>query len=248
MRIPVIQGVIDRRILVNFRVRPDALQRVLPNPFRPKLVNGWGMAGICLIRLRQIRPRHLPAMVGISSENAAHRIAVQYERQGKSEEGVFVIRRDSSSRFNSMAGGRLFPGIQHHAQFDVAETDDSFRIEITSDDDQMRLLVDATLADTIPSTSVFPTLQDASTFFEAGSVGYSPRPDEREFEGMELRSLVWKVEPLSVKQVKSSFFEDATRFPPGTVEFDCALLMRGIEHEWHDRGRLCGDISATQVP
>ena len=35
-------------------------------------------------------------------------------------------------------------------------------------------------------------------------------------------------------------FEDRALFPPGSVEFDCALLMRGIEHEWQGRGQLLG--------
>ena len=52
MRIPVIRGVIDRRILVNYRVDPDALSRLLPEPFQPQFVNGVGIGGICLIRLK----------------------------------------------------------------------------------------------------------------------------------------------------------------------------------------------------
>ena len=52
MQIPIIRGIIDRRILVNFRVGAAVLTRLLPAPFRPKLVNGAGMAGVCLIRLR----------------------------------------------------------------------------------------------------------------------------------------------------------------------------------------------------
>ncbi len=59
MHIPVIRGVIDRRILVNFRVDAAVLARLLPAPFRPELVNGPGMAGVCLIRLKDIRPRSL---------------------------------------------------------------------------------------------------------------------------------------------------------------------------------------------
>jgi hypothetical protein len=51
MRLPVIRGVIDRRILVNYRVAPEVLAKTLPPPFRPKLYNGHGVAGICLIRL-----------------------------------------------------------------------------------------------------------------------------------------------------------------------------------------------------
>ena len=45
---PIIRGIIDRRILVNFRVDADVLARMLPKPFRPKLVHGMGMAGVCL--------------------------------------------------------------------------------------------------------------------------------------------------------------------------------------------------------
>ena len=95
LKIPVIRGIIERRILVNFRVAPDVLEEVLPEPFRPKLIGGVGMAGICLIRLRHIRPNFLPAFVGISSENAAHRIAAQWESGGQAQEGVYVLRRDT---------------------------------------------------------------------------------------------------------------------------------------------------------
>jgi hypothetical protein len=54
MTIPVIIGMIDRRILVNFRVDPVVLATILPSPFRPKLVSGAGMAGVCLIRLQHM--------------------------------------------------------------------------------------------------------------------------------------------------------------------------------------------------
>src|SRR5262245_6072607 len=98
MRIPTIKGLIDRRILVNYRADPDVLKALLPLPFRPKLVNGFGMAGVCLIRLKHIRPSYLPSIFGISSENAAHRIAVEWDQDDELCEGVFIPRRDTSSR------------------------------------------------------------------------------------------------------------------------------------------------------
>ena len=33
-----VQGVISRRVLLNFRIDPEALERVLPKPFKPKIV------------------------------------------------------------------------------------------------------------------------------------------------------------------------------------------------------------------
>jgi hypothetical protein len=90
MRIPVIRGVIDRRILVNYRVAPDVLAPLLPPSFRPKLHGGYGMVGICLIRLRGMRPKFLPPWLGMSSENAAHRTAVEWDEAGHVRDGVYV--------------------------------------------------------------------------------------------------------------------------------------------------------------
>jgi len=47
-----------------------------------------------------------------------------------------------------------------------------------------------------------------------------------------LNTFKWEVKPLEVKRVKSSFFEDQSVFPKGSIQFDNALLMENIEHEW----------------
>lgn len=47
--IPIMQGTIERRLLVNYRVDPGVLRRLVPPPFRPQLVHGVGVAGICMI-------------------------------------------------------------------------------------------------------------------------------------------------------------------------------------------------------
>jgi len=239
MKIPMIRGLIDRRILVNFQVDPEILARALPPPFRPKLAGGNGIAGVCLIRLKEIRPRLVPSLFGISSENAAHRIAVEWPAQGEWREGVYIPRRDTSSRLNTLAGGRLFPGLHHPARFDVHEEGDSYSVALRSRDGQVHLEVSGRLASALPKESVFRSVDEASAFFERGSVGYSATPDPGRFDGLELRSLNWRVEPLAVERVSSSFFADEEVFPKGSVRFDCALLMRGIEHEWHAREPLC---------
>jgi hypothetical protein len=246
MRIPALRGVIDRRILVNFRVNPDVLQAVLPLPFHPKLVRGVAIAGICLIRLRGIRPAFVPSWLGISSENAAHRMAVEWQdADGRLHEGVYIPRRDTSSRLNALAGGRLFPGVHHHARFTVHETPDRFEIALKSDDDGTQVSLRANLAAELPKTSVFASLDQASAFFQAGSLGYSATRDLRRFQGMELHCLNWQVEPLAVEEVHSSFFEDSGAFPPGSVEFDCAILMRGIRHEWRAQQDLCCPVETV---
>lgn len=239
MRIPVIRGVIDRRILANFRVAPEAMARVLPSPFRPKLAGGYAIGGICLIRLKALRPRFVPLPWGLGSENAAHRVAVEWDAEGRVHEGVYVPRRDTSSRLNTFAGGTLFPGEHHHARFNVEEKDRQFRVEMRSDDRQARVLVSGHTAEKIPENSVFASLAEASDFFERGSLGYSNTHDADRYDGLELRCDSWRVEPLEIDAIESIYFQDASQFPRGAVEFDCALLMREITHEWHGRADLC---------
>ncbi len=239
VRIPTIRGTIDRRILANFRVDPQVLAKILPAPFRPQTVAGFGIAGICLIRLKHIRPKGFPAWLGISSENAAHRIAVEWDADGELRSGVYIPRRDTSSILNAFAGGRIFPGVHHRAKFDVHETESAFRIDMNSLDQSAHVLVDGQIATILPPNSVFASVAEASQFFAAGSLGYSPAGKQREFDGLELRTFDWRVEPLQVTSVESSFFDDRDVFPPCTVEFDNALLMRGIEHEWQSRESLC---------
>lgn len=143
------------------------------------------MAGICLIRLKQIRPTFVPVAAGIGSENAAHRFAVEWDRDGQRQEGVFIPRRYTSSRLNTIVGGRLFPGEHHHARFEVSETADRLRVEFQSDDGQARVSVAARRADGLPPDSVFASVDDASSFFEGGALGYSATQDPARYDGLE---------------------------------------------------------------
>jgi hypothetical protein len=234
MRLPAIRGLIRRRVLVNFRVEPDVMQAQIPSRFRPKLHAGSAIAGICLIRLEAMRPRFLPGAFGVSSENAAHRVAVLWnDETGVEREGVFIPRRDTGSTINHLAGGRLFPGKQHRAAFRVSTDPRRVEIDLKSADGEVEVRVHGAPARSLPASSSFADLAEASAFFERGGLGYATTSDAGRLDGMTLKTKTWTVEPLQVEEVFSSYFMDEKRFPRGTATFDCALLMRNIEHEWH---------------
>lgn len=232
MKVPKVHGVIGRRLLVNFRVDAEVIQRQLPAPFRPKLHDGHAVAGICLIRLQDIRPKRVPRMLGLSSENAAHRIAVVWNDAQGSHEGVYIPRRDTGSLMNHLAGGRLFPGEHHRASFRVDDVDNRIALEMTSADRRVRVDVAGRAATTLPSSSIFGSVEKASAFFEPGSVGYSATASGQRLDGVVLKTHSWSVAPLAMDRVFSSYFADESMFPTGSITFDCALIMRNIAHEW----------------
>lgn len=229
MKIPTIHGYIDRRILVNFTADPNVVRKIIPAPFRPKIYQDSAIVGICLIRLKNIKPKGFPDFLGVSSENGAHRIAVEWDEEGQVKEGVFIPRRDTSLWLNALVGGRIFPGKHYHAKFNVAEVDNHYHLDFLSSDNTS-ISLDAKETTQFDPNSIFKTLENVSDFFEKGSVGYSP--NNNKFDGLELRAYQWEVKPLEVLKVQSSFFEDESIFPKGTIKFDNALLMRNIEHEW----------------
>ena len=98
--------------------------------------------------------------------------------------------------------------------------------------------MDAHRAAEIPADSVFASLAEASEFFARGAMGYSATTKLNCCDGLELHTSEWQVEPLEIQSVSSSFFDDPSRFPNGTIQFDCALLMQNIEHEWRVLPRL----------
>ena len=231
MRAPAIKATIERRLLVNFRV--DPAQLTVPAPFRPHLVNGYAIAGICLIRLADVRPRGVPPGLGVTSENAAHRIAVEWDTPAGPVAGVYILRRHSSSRLTVLLGGRFFPGWHHPARFDVDERDGRYRLRCTGRD--VEVAVEAHHTGTLTPGSVFETLDDASTFFRHAPVGYAATPAAGVYDGVELTTDRWSMTPLHLDEARSSELGDA--FVP-----DSAFLMTGIETTW------CPQPTLTAAP
>ena len=151
MDLPVLNGVIDRRILINYKVRPDVVKKLLPPHLEPIVVNGYASAGICLLRLKGIGLKHSPSCLRITSENAAHRFLVKYVEEGKEIHGVYIPRRDTDSMVNVLLAGKLFSWPHYPAKFHVNEENDTYEIDIDSNDGSSSLHVEALLTDSFPA-------------------------------------------------------------------------------------------------
>jgi len=243
MKLDALTGVIERRLLINYRVDPDVAARILPAPFTPTLVGGYAIAGICLIQL-SIRPTWLPDRASFRSLNGAHRFAVTLP---DGSDAVYIPRRDSNSRVNSLLGGRLFPGAHHLATISAHDVGDRVQMALTSRDGSTHVEASVLTTDRLADASVFESVPHVSEFFERGSLGYSVTHDGGCYEGLELRAQNWSVTPVDVERVESTYFANRTLFPDGAAVLDNALLMRDIHHTWHSRAPIATDV-AGQTP
>jgi hypothetical protein len=240
-------GHIDHRILLNYRVEPDVADAWLPAGLRPRLVDGHAIAGVCVIRMSALRPAAVPRRLGVTTDNAAHRIAVELDGPDGPAHGVFVPRRDTSSRAARALGGRLFPGTLHGARVGADARDGEVHVDIVSDDGEVRISCDAVTADHVAPGSVFAGVEAASAFFLHDPLGYSPGRRPGTYDVMELVAATWELRPLAVAHVASSAFDDRHVFPAGTVTFDSAFAMQPTDARWIPHPRIAAGASTGTV-
>jgi hypothetical protein len=241
MRVPDITGIIKRRILVNYRVAPSLIAPLLPPPFRPRIFRGHAIVGICLIRLEKIRLQWLPSFVGISSENLAHRVAIEWDEGTSVRDGVFVFRRDTDSLVNHYAGGRIFPGVHHFVNFAVRDANGHVGLRARMENGEALVELRGHETATLPADSVFSSLEESSRFFESGCHGFSLATSGA-LDGMKLITREWSVKPFAVEICRSKFFADTTVFPAGSVVLDHAIMMRDIAHDWQQCAAPAGNV------
>jgi hypothetical protein len=232
MTTPILCGVIKRRFIVTYRADPGVVARLLPAPFNPRLYHGYAIVGVCLTRLESIRPRGLPAWLGVSSENAMHQIASEWvDRKGQSHEGSFVARRDTDLWLTAILGGSLFSSRYHRARFTVKESVGHAEFAYRSLDKTAELRFSGDDAPNLPASSCFKSLQE--DFFRPGNSGSSLIQEPQTFDGIALETKEWTIRPFQINQVFCSFFDNKERFPSAAIEFDHALVMRDIAYAWH---------------
>lgn len=223
---PAITSLTERRLLVNFRLDPQAAARILPAGARPLLRRGHAVGGICLIRLTGIgRPgpglagnlADLAGRLGLRAEIAVHRIATVRPGPDGPEQGLHVIRRDTDSRISTLTAGLFLPGEHHLARFEVEESPERLRIRYRAADGGAEAAVQAVAADRLRGSVLFADFEEAAAFARASPDGYATR--EQEFS----------VRPAALLEVSSSVFGDRALFPTGTAEPDSAVVLRDVE-------------------
>jgi hypothetical protein len=233
---PAVRGIITRRILVNYRVEVGTLDTVLPEPFEGREVgeSGKGIGTVSFSRIEKARPRFAPEALGISFESAAHRVSAVREKNGVTENCVYVPRRDVSSRVCAAAGERVLPAELDCADFRAEERNGVCRIRLDCGDEFAGVEVHATDREEVRDDSVFDSLVAASRFFCEGGIEYSPSGDR--YEGVELCPRRWEMKPVEVEAASSSYFEGMG------AELDSAYRMEDIEHEWRPRSAVAAPM------
>lgn len=228
---PAIHGVVDHRVLVNYRVDPEDLDTALPGPFRGREVgeSGKGIGTVCLTKIENARPKFAPESVGVSVRSVTHRIYAEMETARGNRFCAYAPVRGVSSRFCAVVGRRALPAELDCAEFSVGERGDTQQMRVDCGGEYASVEFRETDREEVDEDSVFYSVESASVFLCEGGVEYSPLGDGYRYGGVEFCPSERELEPVDVADARSSYFETLGG------AFDSAFRMEGIEHEWQPR-------------
>ena len=219
MRFAPVRGVIERRLLVIYRLDPKVAKEVLPPPWQARLIGGYAVAGIALAHLGRLRPAGLPPVAGLARESVTHGIAVEWESSRSLHTGVFVTHHDSAG---AGRGRRLCRA----SRFTVDERTDGLRVAYTGRDRTVRVDIDVDLVASLAGSALFADVYAATRFLQldgAGGAAWAPPA-----KAIRLCAGDRSVGAARVLSTSSTVFADTSVFPPGSVHLDSALLMRDL--------------------
>ena len=217
-----VRAQLRRRLLISYRVDPAVAATLLPDGFRPQIVGGSALAGVCVLGLESIRPSWADRRWGLRSENAAHRIAVEWDGREGVEQGVFIFQRHSSAWHPVLFGGRMFPGVHRRARFRIRESGDRYALSMQAGAHSLDADVEVGGEWT---SGVFASVDEASDFYRAGRIGWSLGHGGRTVEPVALSTEEWKIEGAQLHHLRSSFFD---ALPEGSAVFDSVVVMRDL--------------------
>ena len=98
------RGILDQCWLFTYQTPVAEAQAVLPRELEPVTHAGHAFWNIVVCHLRAMRPKPLPAFLGVSYWHVAYRLYVRFHpASGPPVEGVYFARSDCDSRLMALA-------------------------------------------------------------------------------------------------------------------------------------------------
>lgn len=203
----------------------DVLTRLLPPGLVLDTHGDHAFAAIAIVQTESLRPRGLPAALGLDFVLCGYRIFVRVDTR-ESLRGLYVLRSATDSRAMAVVGNLLTHYRWRHARIVVHDEGD--RLEVAGDG----IHVVARLgAGELPSGSPFASLGEARRF--AGPLPYTfdHEPETERILAVRGVRSGWEPQPVAIASAR-------VEFPfAGDGVLANAFHVGGVDYHW-ERGRL----------
>jgi hypothetical protein len=230
-------GDVRERFLLTYRVDPRAVRALAPGPFEPVVRDGVAFAGVCLVEMRGMRPRGLPARLGFADHEAVYRLIVEYESPTLGRLRGIVAPRSDAAHPLIVVGGRFLSHYGfHHARIEKRRRGNHVLLRHRTADGGGDL--DAELAvdperRALPLGSCFASLDDAVDFLVGMRHSFSWDRRRQVVHRSLIRHAPWTMSvALPLRPPRLAYFAGEPFRHYGGAELDSVLQMRDVPHVW----------------
>ena len=224
--------------LLNYRVPAARVEHLLPSRLKLITHRKFAFLGVVLSRIERMRPRFVPALVGMTYWHIGYRLHVRAELPGGGAvDGLFFLRSDAESRLISLGGNLLTDFRFHPAKISVGDD----QITVKSDDgggDAVVQFADECV-DELQSASCFDSIAEC-----ARVLTYQPNGLACVGDGVRIAQVIrdescWRERPIRIAEAKFAFLD---AIAPGEFQLERATRVAPIDYVW----RL--NVSAADLP
>ena len=205
--------------MLAYRVEPRAARTLLPAGLRPRTLQGSAVGLLCYSRLGSLRSRFLPHQ-GSTTDHIAVRFAV--EDEAGTPRGSWVVRRETSSRLGARFGEHILRWHHGRASFEVEEDAFGCKLRVESERGEELLL----RAENAPRSNgvLFPSPKSLEVYLDECGTVRPPDVFAPEADGFVSGSR-WAPEPLTVLELRSSYFDEDRLIEHPNVTLDSAWRL-----------------------
>lgn len=222
-------GTIDRCWLFTYQTPEEEARALLPRQLEPVTRAGCAFWSVVVCHLSQMRPKPLPALLGMSYWHVAYRFYVRFHpASGPPVEGLHFVRSDCDRPLMTRMGNLLTDYNFHTAGIEVVEEPPLLRLSVRSPDAPAAATIDWIEPPRLPPHSAFATLEEAAVLLKYQPRGISIGRDGRaSVVAIRRDEAAWRSRLVTVVEARWKFFDGKTVRPEICYE------VEPIAYQWN---------------
>ena len=232
-------GRLERTWIFNYHTPAEEAARILPPPLEPITHKGCAFWGVVISRVGVMRPKPLPALVGVSYWHIGYRLHARF----RDKEGIWFARSDCDSALMTAAGNWLTDYNFHTATMSRVGVNGSSELLVDSVGGQAWVSLNPHTATRLPPQSAFGSLDEAAAFLKYNPRGISRSPDGSvNIVDITRDESAWRTRRIEAPHpCYWEFFQDKHVQPEIGFEVEPIAYQwnRGQRHEWRRDNDWC---------
>ena len=227
-------GRLDPCVLIAYRAPAERLRPLLPPGLELLAHGSWAFLGVVVSRVRRMRPRGLPRILGLSYGHVAYRLYARATlADGRCVDGIHFLRSDVDSRLMSLGGNLLTEFRFHAGTVQLASDAAGVALDVSSRDGggDAHLRVSSGVAD--PAESCFASADEAARVLTYRPLGLACDGGVLKVAQVLRDEWRWRETPVHVEAARWAFLE-RLGVP---FHLERATRVEPIDYRWRLGGR-----------